>query len=438
MLEFREVSRHFGEQDVLRRVNLLVRGGERVGVVGPNGAGKSTLFHLVTGEQHPDEGAISLPRDLRLGHVRQQLPPEAGTESLLAFASRASKALEEVREQIHAAEARVADAAGDERNRLLNRLGELQTEFEHQGGYDLESRARASLCGLGFRPEELDAPFARLSGGWRMRAELGRVLAARPDLLLLDEPSNYLDLPAVEWLQRFLREFKGTLMLISHDRYLLETLTDVTVEIAGGRLTRYPGGFSYYLEQREQRYLQQRAAKKNQDRRREQVERFVERFRAKNTKASQVQSRIKMLEKMEDVEVQAPVAQVAALRLGRAPALRGRSDPPGGRRTYLRRGTLDPARGGPVGAARGQDRPGRLQRPGQDHPAAPARRAARARRGSPHPRAPGGRRLPVPGIRRDHSARQEPASTSCGRPTRTRTPDRSGPSWAGSDSAATT
>lgn len=213
----------------------------------------------------------------------------------------------------------MAAASGSERERLLNRLGALQTEFEHQGGYELEARARASLCGLGFQADELDAPFSRLSGGWRMRAELGRILVARPDLLLLDEPSNYLDLPAVEWLQRFLREFKGTLMLISHDRYLLESLTDVTVEIAGGDLTRYAGGFAYYLEQREQRYLQQLAAKKNQDRRREQVERFVERFRSKNTKASQVQSRIKMLDKMEDVHVRAPVAQVSSLRLAEPP-----------------------------------------------------------------------------------------------------------------------
>ncbi|MBT4818688.1 MAG: ABC-F family ATP-binding cassette domain-containing protein, partial [Lentisphaerae bacterium] len=186
-------------------------------------------------------------------------------------------------------------------DRQLKRLGDLQTEFEHQGGYQVETRAKVALGGLGFSTEDFARPFNAFSGGWQMRAELARTLVGEPDVLLLDEPTNYLDVPAVEWLRGFLGAFPGTLLLISHDRYLLNTLTRVTIEVVATQVTRYSGPYNWYMEQREQRYLQQLSAAKNQNRKREQVERFVERFRSKNTKASQVQSRVKMLEKMEVV-----------------------------------------------------------------------------------------------------------------------------------------
>ncbi|MDD4870237.1 MAG: ATP-binding cassette domain-containing protein, partial [Kiritimatiellae bacterium] len=195
------------------------------------------------------------------------------------------------------------------------RLGTLQTELEHRGGYELTTRVKTILGGLGFSIEDLDKPFRSFSGGWQMRAELGRALASQPDLFLLDEPTNFLDIPAVEWLQRFLREYPGTLLLISHDRYLLKTLTNVTIEVSGGKATRYSGNYDEYVRQRTVRHEQLLAAKKNQDRQIAQAERFIERFRAKNTKASLVQSMIKKLEKMEEIIVPSIAVRPPKIRL---------------------------------------------------------------------------------------------------------------------------
>ncbi len=317
MIEFNDVSLHFGGQEVLRHVGLRIGPGERVGVVGPNGAGKSTLFALITGEITPFRGKVTLPRDARLGHVRQQLPPDDGGVSLLDFCLSGM-------EDLHAMEARIdalahvletLEVESAERKRRLREMGELETRFDHLGGYDSRSRAEAVLCGLGFPAAQLQQRLAAFSGGWRMRAELARALVMQPDILLLDEPSNYLDIPAVEWLQRFLRDFEGTMLLISHDRYLLRSLSSVTVETMRGEVTRYEGGFDYYIKERAQRIAAQAAAAKNQDRKRQQIEQFIERFRAKNTKASQVQSRIKALEKMEAVAHPPPVTVAVNIRL---------------------------------------------------------------------------------------------------------------------------
>jgi ATP-binding cassette, subfamily F, member 3 len=301
MIEFQGVSKSYGSQDVLVDAVFRVMPGERVGIVGPNGAGKSTIFALIEGVAAPDRGVIVLPKHVRLGHLRQQLNAHAVDTSLLGYTERAIPKVEALGDEMEDLEAVLQGAAEGERTRLLDRLGRLQTEFEHLGGYELRTRAEKALGGLGFAEAGFGRPFRTFSGGWQMRAELARTLIGQPDILLLDEPSNYLDLPAVEWLQRYLREFPGTLLLISHDRYLLESLTAVTLEIERGRVTRYAGNFAYYVREREGRRARQAAAHKNQQRKRQQVERFVERFRAKNTKASQVQSRLKMLEKMEEV-----------------------------------------------------------------------------------------------------------------------------------------
>jgi ATP-binding cassette subfamily F protein 3 len=203
----------------------------------------------------------------------------------------------------------------------LKRYGELQTRFEHLGGYDIETRVKIALGGLGFSTDEFDKPFKSFSGGWRMRAELSRVLASKPDLLLLDEPSNYLDLPAVDWLQKFLKAYDGTLMLISHDRYLLRTLTSIIVEVDAGTATRYEGGLDWYLREREVRYEHLKAAKENQDHHREQLQRFVDRFRAQATKAAQAQSRQKLIDKIDEERIVLPkrYTQSGRLRLAEPP-----------------------------------------------------------------------------------------------------------------------
>lgn len=315
MIDFIQVSKRFGTQEVLDKVSFRINAGEHVGVVGPNGAGKSTVFGLVTGEQSADSGEVTLPKNVRLGHLHQQLHAHAQDCSLLDYACNAIPELKPMEAEIHRIEHDLQSASGAEQEKLLERLGELQHEFEHLGGYDLKARAEAALSGLGFKEAEFGNPFRSFSGGWQMRAELVRTLIARPDILLLDEPSNYLDLPAVEWLQRFLRSFEGTMLLISHDRYLLESLTDRTLEISGGCAVKYAGGYAYYLKEREQRHLQQAAAYRNYMEQKEHLESFINRFRAQATKAAQVQSRIKMLEKLDAVRAPAAPPNLSKLRI---------------------------------------------------------------------------------------------------------------------------
>ncbi|MGN0855122.1 MAG: ABC-F family ATP-binding cassette domain-containing protein [Kiritimatiellia bacterium] len=300
MLDFKGISVHYGHQDVLTNVTFRVNAGDRVGVVGPNGSGKSTLFRLILGEMGSDTGELILESNPRIGWTRQNPAPDTPGETLLAYALRGIPGLSDLEAEMQSLEDDLTDPV------KMKRYGELQTKFEHLGGYDIESRVKIALGGLGFAVEEFDRPFESFSGGWRMRAELSRVLASKPDLLLLDEPSNYLDLPAVDWLQKYLKLYDGTLMLISHDRYLLRTLTNIIVEVDAGTATRYEGGLDYYLNEREVRYEHLKAAKENQDRHREQLQRFVDRFRAQATKAAQAQSRQKLIDKIDEARIVLP------------------------------------------------------------------------------------------------------------------------------------
>lgn len=315
MLDFRNISVHYGHQDVLTNVTFRVNKGDRVGIVGPNGSGKSTLFKIILGELSTDSGELIIEQNPRIGWTRQNPAPDTPDQTLLDYSVRGIPGLSEMEAEMTALEADIADPA------KLKRYGELQTKFEHLGGYDIETRVKIALGGLGFTTEDFQKPFMSFSGGWRMRAELSRVLASRPDLLLLDEPSNYLDLPAVDWLQKFLKAYDGTLMLISHDRYLLRTLTSLTVEVDAGTVTRYEGGLDYYLEEREVRYRHLKAAKENQDHHREQLQRFVDRFRAQATKAAQAQSRQKIIDKLDEERIVLPkrYTQSGRLRLAEPP-----------------------------------------------------------------------------------------------------------------------
>ena len=300
MLDFRNIGVHYGRQDVLKDVTFRVNKGDRVGVVGPNGSGKSTLFKIVLGEMSTDAGELVVEGSPRIGWTRQNPSPDNPGETLLEYSVRGVPGLSAMEAEMRGLEQALDDPA------KLRRYGELQAAFEHLGGYDLETRVKIALGGLGFGTDDFGKPFLSFSGGWRMRAELSRVLASRPDLLLLDEPSNYLDLPAVDWLQKFLKAYDGTLMLISHDRYLLRTLTSVTVEVDAGTATRYEGGLDWYLRERDVRYEHLKAAKENQDRHREQLQRFVDRFRAQATKAAQAQSRQKLIDKLDEERIVLP------------------------------------------------------------------------------------------------------------------------------------
>ena len=318
MIAFQDVAISFGTQRVLHGVTVKINAKERIGIVGPNGAGKSTFFNLLTGELSPDHGEILFEGEKpSIGYLHQQLSRWEEGDTLLSYSLRASADLKAMEEEIARLEGGIAalPAGSPERARALSRIGDLQTRFEARGGYDLDARVKKALCGLGFHPSDFDRPFAEFSGGWKMRAELVRTLAGGPDLLLLDEPSNYLDLPAVEWLQRYLREFRGTLLLVSHDRYLLRTLTTLTIEIDGETATRYNGPLDFYLRERQARYDTLLAAKRNQDRLREQYQRFVDTFRSQANKASLVQSRIKMIERMEPIAVPRQASEAGKLRL---------------------------------------------------------------------------------------------------------------------------
>ena len=304
-------------QDVLTDVSFRVNKLERVGVVGPNGSGKSTLFKIILGELSPDHGELIIEEKPRIGSTRQHIEPDTPDETLLEYSMRGIPGFHELEMRMAALEERLSSGNPS----VLKEYGEVQTEFEHLGGYDLETRVKVALGGLGFSTEDFSKPFASFSGGWRMRAELSRVLASNPDLLLLDEPSNYLDLPAVAWLQKFLRQYRGTLMLISHDRYLLGTLTDIIVEVDAGTCTRYEGNLDWYMNEREVRYQHLLQAKENQDRHREQLQRFVDRFRAQATKAAQAQSRQKLIDKIDEARIVLPkrYTQSGRIRLAEPP-----------------------------------------------------------------------------------------------------------------------
>ncbi len=351
MLDFQGVSVRYGFQDVLSDVTFRVNKGERVGIVGPNGSGKSTLFKIILGELSTDKGELIIEEKPRIGSTRQHPEPDTPEETLLEYSMRGVPGFHELEERMHALEAALDSLNGVNgsnafnglsgangpnghssvnganafnglnKDKLLREYGEVQTEFEHLGGYDLETRVKVALGGLGFATDEFSKPFASFSGGWRMRAELSRVLASEPDLLLLDEPSNYLDLPAVDWLQGFLKQYHGTLMLISHDRYLLRTLTDIIVEVDAETATRYEGNLDWYLKEREVRYQHLLAAKENQDHHREQLQRFVDRFRAQATKAAQAQSRQKLIDKIDEKRIVLPkrYSRRGRLRLAEPP-----------------------------------------------------------------------------------------------------------------------
>ncbi|WFB37421.1 ABC-F family ATP-binding cassette domain-containing protein [Kiritimatiellota bacterium B12222] len=296
MIIFDKVSKQFGPQTILNQASFTVNPGEQVGIVGPNGAGKSTIFKLIIGDEDTDKGDVIVPGTQRVGYLRQQLPSNEEDGSLLDFVKAGCQEIIDMEIELHELQEQLT---ADSPPELLQKIGDLQHEFEHRDGYQLTANTEAALGGLGFTPDRFTEPMSSFSGGWQMRAQLARVLLSSPDILLLDEPSNYLDLPAVEWLQRFLSHFSGTLLLISHDRQLLRSLAKDILDLRHGSVTRFAGGYDKYVILRKERIEQQIARYKTLSKQREDIESFIRRFRAQATKAAQVQSRIKMLEKME-------------------------------------------------------------------------------------------------------------------------------------------
>jgi ATP-binding cassette subfamily F protein 3 len=297
------LTKSFGERVLFRDASLHISGRSRVALVGPNGAGKTTLLEIVAGEQDADVGAVTSAKGTVIGYLKQEAIEMAGRtllDEVLTVASEVTS-LEHRIALLETDMAEETDAA--EQERMIAEYGRLRERFEHLGGYTVEAEARAVLTGLGFRERDMARMTEEFSGGWLMRIALAKLLLRQPDVLLLDEPTNHLDLDAVTWLEGYLRGYDGAVLLVSHDRAFIDGLVDHVVEIDLGRLVSYAGDYTSYQRQKAASLERLVAEKKNQDRKIESTQAFIERFRYKNTKAKQVQSRVKALEKIERIEL---------------------------------------------------------------------------------------------------------------------------------------
>ncbi len=300
MIAFSSVSKQYGGQILFVDASFQINPGEKVGLVGPNGAGKSTVFRLITGEEQPDDGAVERPRKLTLGYFRQDVGEMAG-RSILAETCAGAGEVAELGEELHLLTAKLEDP-GDDLEQVVERFGEVQARYQDLGGYELEARAQAILSGLGFHTEQVASDVGTLSGGWKMRVALGQILLAKPDLLLLDEPTNYLDLESILWLEQFLRDYEGTVVMTCHDREIMNRVVAKIVEIDGGELRTYTGNYEFYERMRVIETQRREAEYERQQARLAKESLFIERFKTHTAKAAQVQSRIKKLDKVEKIE----------------------------------------------------------------------------------------------------------------------------------------
>jgi ATPase subunit of ABC transporter with duplicated ATPase domains len=296
------ISVQHGRQILFVEASAVVHRGEKVGLVGPNGAGKSTLFRLVTREEEPDEGQVSIDRGVTVGHFSQDVGEMSGRTAVEETMDGAGP-VSAVAAELHSLEHALADPArAGELDALVERFGHVQARFDELGGYGLEARAREILAGLGFSPEMMDGDVGGLSGGWKMRVALARILLMAPDALLLDEPSNHLDLESIIWLEEFLRGYPGAILMTSHDREFMNRVVTKIIEIDRGELTTWSGDYDFYERERALADAHQQAAFDRQQAMLKKELAFIERFKARASHAAQVQSRVKKLDKIEKVE----------------------------------------------------------------------------------------------------------------------------------------
>ncbi|MEP6715477.1 MAG: ABC-F family ATP-binding cassette domain-containing protein [Terriglobia bacterium] len=303
MIAFSNINKQYGRQLVFVEASFQLNPGEKVGLVGPNGAGKTTLFRMVVGEESPDEGEVSVPKKLTIGYFRQDVEEMSG-RSVLDEAIAGSGRVGDLHHELEALQHAMGDPGqADDMDRTLERFGEVQEEYEHLGGYALEAQAREVLHGLGFQEEQIDGDVGALSGGWKMRVALARVLLGMPDVLLMDEPTNHLDLESIIWLEGFLKQFPGALLMTSHDREFMNRLVTKIAEIDAGEIVTYSGDYDFYIRERSIREANQQAAFSRQQSMLAKEQRFIDRFKTHAARASQVQSRIKALDKIEKIEL---------------------------------------------------------------------------------------------------------------------------------------
>jgi ATPase subunit of ABC transporter with duplicated ATPase domains len=302
MIRLDNISKQNGHQILFIEASAALNRGEKVGLVGPNGAGKTTLFRMITGQEAPDEGQVAVDRGITIGYFSQDVGEMSG-RSAVAEVMDGAGPVSEVGAELKELEAAMADPdRADDMDDIVARYGEVQARFEELDGYALEGRAREVLAGLSFSQEMMDGDVGALSGGWKMRVALARILLMRPDAMLLDEPSNHLDLESLIWLEQFLKGYEGVLLMTSHDREFMNRIVDKVVEIDGGSLTSYGGNYEFYAEQRALAEKQQQAQFERQQAMLSKEIKFIERFKARASHAAQVQSRVKKLEKIEKVE----------------------------------------------------------------------------------------------------------------------------------------
>ena len=302
MIRLDAISHQYGRQILFMEASAAINRGEKIGLVGPNGAGKSTVFRMITGDEAPDVGNVVTDRDVTVGHFSQEVGEMHG-RTVVQETLFGAGTVAEVAAELHILEAAMADPErAHELDAVLERYGDVQARFYELGGYALESGAREILAGLGFTPEVMDGDVGRLSGGWKMRVALARLLLAKPDVMLLDEPSNHLDIESLIWLESFLKGYPGALLMTSHDREFMNRIVTRIIEIDDGNLNSYSGDYEFYVTQRALQQQQAEAQFARQEAMLAKERRFIDRFKAQAAKAAQVQSRVKKLEKIDKVE----------------------------------------------------------------------------------------------------------------------------------------
>lgn len=299
MISLNNITFEFGGRVLYKDANWHIKPNERIGLIGMNGTGKSTLLRMINGEYKPSEGSISRPKDLTIGFLNQdQLSFESNATILSVTMSAFQRQLDleaEIEKVLKIMETDYSDE-------VLNKLSDLQTEFDALDGYNIHHKCEKVLEGLGFSTEQLKQPYAKFSGGWRMRVMLAKLLLQNPNLLMLDEPTNHLDLPTIEWLENYLQSYEGTVIVVSHDRQFLDRMITKTVEVAMQKITEYSGNYSFYVMAKEERSDLQQRQFDNQQQYIKQQEAFINRFKAKASKAAAAQSRVKLLDKLDRIE----------------------------------------------------------------------------------------------------------------------------------------
>jgi ATP-binding cassette, subfamily F, member 3 len=299
MISISNISYYIGGRALFEGASAFIRPDDKIGLIGLNGRGKSTLLKLINNELTLDSGSISKGKECTIGFLNQDMLSFQSEDAILTVAMEAFKDAVETQRQL---EKVLHDLETEYSEALVEKLTKLQEKFEHLDGYTMQAKAEEVLEGIGFSTTDLHRPLKEFSGGWRMRVILAKLLLEKPSLLMLDEPTNHLDLPSIEWVENYLREYPGAVVVVSHDRRFLDSVCKKTIEVTQSQLVTYEGNYSFYLEQKEEREEIQQNAFENQQQKIRQAERFIERFRSKATKARQVQSRIKLIDKMDKVE----------------------------------------------------------------------------------------------------------------------------------------